>query len=376
MKKYNNPSTDKHYHPNFYFIYVTLIAFALSGCGTLVTGRAWFDSEEVKPTNDKVVVIGEVKSAPAIESANKFALMALFAKVVYRKDLSPDIRYQLGCAYLPADADVPEVGMPRKADGSGWKRWKGTTKAPEAIACFNNGGLSYETYVHETVEGTLDEAVIAFRGTENYNLREKLEDWGTNLGAALGVEPPQYKAAQSLIPKLIDGLVLQSPSIKIYATGHSLGGGLAQQAGYVSKRILEVYAFDPSPVTNWSFLAIHNKAAIEDRKDPIIQNTDPTIYRVYHWHEGLAYVRNVTSRFNTRRFGRADYEFYFQQVPPIAAHEMGILACHLSRLIQGNEADHGYSKDFAMFVTSANYNSPEKNYFEHPVCPPSVKFRD
>lgn len=360
MTKHLNVSTA--IYRSCYYLICALAATALSGCGVLVTGRAWLDSAEIKPSNDKVVVTGEVKSLPAVESANKLALMALFAKVVYRNDLSPEVRNQQGCDYLATDALVPEVGMPRKTDGSGWKRWKGTK---EAIACLNEGGLSYETYVHETIEGTLDEAVISFRGTENFNLSESLSDWGSNLGATLGIEPPQYISAQRLIPKLIDGLTSQSPRIKIYVTGHSLGGGLAQQAGYISKRILEVYAFDPSPVTNWSFLAIRNA------KDSIIQNPDPTIYRVYHWHEGLAYVRNVTSRFNTRRFGRSDYEFYFQEVSPIAAHEMGILACHLSKLIQGAEADHSYPKDFAVTVTSPSYKLPQ--HHEHPVCPSTVK---
>jgi dienelactone hydrolase len=36
---------------------------------------------------------------------------------------------------------------------------------------------------------------------------------------------------------------------RIIAVGHSLGGGLAQQAAFVEPRIRHVYAFDPSVVT-------------------------------------------------------------------------------------------------------------------------------
>lgn len=383
MTKYLNKETGI-YRLSYYLVY-TLIVATLCGCGALITGKAWLDSSEVKPSSSEVVVSESVKTERVIDNANKFALMALFAKVVYRKDLLEKVRDIQGCAYLTKDAPLPPVGMPRKHDGSGWKRWKGTE---DVKACINEGGLSYETYVHETSNGILDEAVIAFRGTENYMLREVLEDWGTNLSAVVGVEPPEYIAVQRLIPKLIDKLHLQWPKIPIYVTGHSLGGGLAQQAAYIDRRIVEVYAFDPTPVTNWSILSIRNTKAMTDctakifqNPDPdpgqnakaiaackelIIQNPDPKIYRIYHWHEGLAYVRNVTSRFNTRRFGRSDYEFYFQEVPPIAAHEMGILACHLSQSIQGPEADHGYTKEFALTVIGEDYGKP---YPEHPVCP-------
>jgi len=348
-------SNTKSLSGSFLFLGI-LAAFSQSGCGTLITGRAWLQNDEFKPSSDKVVVVNEVKSVPTVDLVNKFALMALFSKVVYRKDLPQNIRNEQGCDYLAKDAPVPEVGMPQKADGSSWKRWKGT---PEAIACQNKDGLSFETYVYETKDGKLDEAVIAFRGTENYSLDESLNDWAANMSAAFGIEPREYVLAQQHIPKLIDELVRQWPDIKVYVTGHSLGGGLAQQAGYMSKQVQEVYTFDTSPVTNWSHLSLRKR----------IQNPDPIIHRVYHWHEGLAYVRNVTSRFTTRRLGRSDYEFFFQKVPPIAAHEMGILACHLSRLVQGNEADHRYPREFALKVISPDY---AKNYPEHPVCPPTV----
>ena len=334
-----------------------LLGFALAGCGALVTGRAWLTSDEVKPNSDDVVVIGEVRTAPAKENANRFALMALFAKIVYRKDLPPEKRGEQSCSYLTKTEPLT-LGMPRRADGSGWKRWKGTS---EASACVSKDGLAYETYVHEDSAGNLDEAVIAFRGTENYNVTELLDDWSTNFAAALGVEPSEFVTAQKLVPNVIKGLKTQFPSIRIYATGHSLGGGLAQQAGYMSSDVLEVYAFNPSPVTNWSFLKLRD----------LIDKTDPTIFRVYHWHEGLAYVRNVTSRFNSRRFGRSDYEFYFQKDQPVAVHEMGILACHLAKLIQGEEAAHSYPKSFADFVISPEYKL--EGFYEHPVCPASVR---
>lgn len=313
--------------------------------------------DEVKPSSTNVVVIGETRTTPSKEVANKFALMALFSKIVYRKELHPDVRKEKGCAYLQESQSF-NLGMPRGADGSGWSRWKGNAAAK---SCDDIDGLAYETYIHQDRNGKTDEAVIAFRGTENYNTEELFNDWSTNFAAALGTEPSQFKIAQERVPQIIEQLKLQFPGIKIYATGHSLGGGLAQQAGYLSPDILEVFAFNPSPVTNWSFLQLNGKIKVQD----------PIIYRVYHWHEGLAYVRNVTSRFNSRRFGRSDYEFFFQDEKPVAVHEMGILACHLANLIQGDVADHHYPRSFAMSVINPSYK--DKEHFEHPVCPSSVK---
>lgn len=347
------------------FITGVLYATLLNGCGAFVTVRSLNDTVKVKPSNDKVFVDEPSKSQEMKSLANKFALMALFSKVVYRKDLPEQIRNEKGCDYLIKDAKVPDVGMPQQYEVNGtdkkrfgWERWQGNDKA---VSCVNKDGLSYETYVYKNKDGKLEEAVIAFRGTENFNLEEALDDWVSNLSAALGMEPPEYRLARELIPGLINGLVAASPNIRIYAAGHSLGGGLAQQAGYLSSRVLEVYAFDTSPVTNWSQLqSMH-----------LIDNDDPVIYRVYHWNEALARVRNISSRFNIRRFNRSDYEFFFQEMPSkVEAHEMGILACHLSKNIQGETADHFYPKSVALELIDKSYG---KDNFEHPVCPPSVK---
>ncbi|MES2362739.1 MAG: DUF6792 domain-containing protein [Pseudomonadota bacterium] len=364
-----------------------LVAACLPGCGGLRTAQAWAESEEVQPSRENVVVVESVKRKPVLDEANKFALMALFAKVAYRNDLPEKVRSAQGCDYLAKDAPVLRFGMPFKADGSHWERWKGSGKDDEK-PCLDKGGLFYETYVHRTDKGVIDEAVIAFRGTENYNAREAMEDWMTNLAAFAGFEPPQYVSAQAFIPKVVEGIrsqaVSQGADIRIYVTGHSLGAGLAQQAGYLDARISEVFAFDPDPVTNWNALVMRNakarneceeklSAALRSDKDAVagcrylvIKNPDPVIHRVYHWHEGLAYVRNVTSRFNSRRFGRSDYEFYFQDAKAITAHEMGILTCYLAKSIKGDEADHGYTREFAMSVISPDYG---KHGQVHPVCP-------
>jgi hypothetical protein len=78
-------------------------------------------------------------------------------------------------------------------------------------------------------------------------------------------------------------------------------------------------------------------------------------------------VRNVTSRFNSRRINRSDYEFYFQDLQPVAAHDMGILACHFARKIEGDEAEHHYSKEAARKLTSPEYDAGRNT-----ICPPHL----
>jgi hypothetical protein len=73
--------------------------------------------------------------------------------------------------------------------------------------------------------------------------------------------------------------------IKFSSAGHSLGGGLAQQAAYASKYIETVYAFDPSPVTGYS------SVKKQDRKENC---KGLKIYRIWEQGEILLYLRIIT----------------------------------------------------------------------------------
>jgi len=71
-------------------------------------------------------------------------------------------------------------------------------------------------------------------------------------------------------------------ALSIVATGHSLGGGLAQQAAYATNAIKLVYAFDPSPVTGFSQVPKGERARNK-------QNV--RVYRIFEHGEILAYLR-------------------------------------------------------------------------------------
>lgn len=141
-------------------------------------------------------------------------------------------------------------------------------------------GLEY----HVWRRGRCGEAVIAFRGTDG----NEIGDWLTNFRWFLGGRFfDQYDQVQKAVPDIIKALYAEGcrPRV-IIATGHSLGGGLAQHAAYADKRIGYVYAFDPSPVT--AFFGIPLPERSEATKDLGID-------RVYESGEILSLPRYLAS---------------------------------------------------------------------------------
>lgn len=292
------------------------------------------------------------------EIADQFGLMAHFSHVAYRDDLLTkekeytatgeiesekvmEENFESACDYLKPGTPLPDYGMPylSSSDASGtdgqWSRWRGN-KEVESEPCYNKKGLFYETYVY-TTNDEIQEAVIAFRGTEN-NGDQFWHDWRSNLASFFGFEPEQYKIASETIPKVIQALKQANPNVTIYATGHSLGGGLAQQAGYLSKDIREVFTFNTSPVTNWTSLAL----------DGNVKNKYPIIHRMYNGGEVLGGIRSVTTLFTEARYGRHDIGVQVKPKKLIAGHSMTLLSCHLACLIEnsGTVAQHNYTPAF------------------------------
>ncbi|MDO9234757.1 MAG: hypothetical protein Q7U28_01830 [Aquabacterium sp.] len=318
-------------------------ALALSGCGSAVSWYAgWHvndsgnDTDQFKPESDLYL----------IESAQRFGLMALLAEAAYRRDLKLDARDTQGCAYLqaPPGTPPPTYGLPIGKSGA-WVRWVPSAgSGVDVEACRDDeSGLHYETYVHQTAPGQFDEAVIAFRGTEN-RAGQTIRDWRSNLAATFGMEPAQYVVARErmlpLINLLADTLKAQGHPENVYAVGHSLGGGLAQQAGYLSKRVKAVYTFNTSPISNWSQLRL--------RKE--VGNAWPVIHRVYHNGEILEKLRFVTNTATSTRYGRNDLGFQLASKSNFGGHSIQMMACTFAELIllapSAEEADHHYPISF------------------------------
>lgn len=78
-------------------ISAALISLAISGCGALVAlhaKQAKFD--EINST----VQASDSEDSFLVDVAHKFGLMALFAEVVYRRDLKDSEKDGQGCRYL------------------------------------------------------------------------------------------------------------------------------------------------------------------------------------------------------------------------------------------------------------------------------------
>jgi hypothetical protein len=172
---------------------------------------------------------------------------------------------------------------------------------------------------------------VAFGGTVATSWR----DWQANLRWFLPRVPDEYSV---LVTKFVPAFVgsfanefAQTPAV-VYSTGHSLGGGLAQQFAYALPgellaegktlpRVIQVYAFDPSPVTG--FYNLEKALRAQNAKG---LKTD----RVFERGEVLAFVRSVLalahppSKENPAI--RAVRYNFMGRVWPIRAHNMSRLA--------------------------------------------------
>jgi hypothetical protein len=202
------------------------------------------------------VGVGIGTAAYRFEAARPYAeLYAPYAKMAalaYTDPLTPQGK---GGQFCPTPARISAKGDPRLLQWFaelGHERWRclfgavGATGCPQGIRCVD--GLQY----HVWRRNDCTEAVIAFRGSDAGDIG----DWISNLRWFV-VRPvfDQYDQAQHAIGEIIDKLIASGcRPRRIFATGHSLGGGLGQHVAFADRRIDYVYAFDPSPVT--AFFAV------------------------------------------------------------------------------------------------------------------------
>lgn len=333
----------------FRILLISFSVFLLNGCGAL---RSWQAKSSHYDTENSRPAPAPEEREELVRFAQRFGLMALFSAAVYRDDLT-DPSNGGGCSYREGDAiNSPRYGMPPR-----WERWIPKDKAVHA--CVDEDGLFYETYIHRALGSTdVDEVVIAFRGTEN-SKAQIIKDWSSNFAAALGFEPSEYKLARTHMPKLISAINNEFSNKRpiIYATGHSLGGGLAQQLGYMSRDVKEVITFNTTPVTNWSSLRL----AVPGE----VKNDYPIIYRLEHKGEFLSIPRFIASGFTSTRFNRYDYGLPINKASYFEGHAIRIFACTFAQILASNEsyiAEHDFSVDYAKSLVgkAALANSDDK----------------
>ncbi|MBO2009947.1 hypothetical protein [Hymenobacter negativus] len=186
------------------------------------------------------------------------------------------------------------------------------------------GGLVYDVWVQART-GARPLAVLVFRGT-NYL---EFADWVANTRPVTNWPGlwDQYEQARALTPVVVARLdSAYGGRERVFATGHSLGGGLAQHAGYTCPRIEKVFAFDSSPLTGYFDVA---------KKERLLHGSKRRTFLVYESYEVLALFRMVPAYLD--RFREVDivavrYNFAtgLEAPSPFQQHQMQRLAAGLN----------------------------------------------
>jgi pimeloyl-ACP methyl ester carboxylesterase len=220
----------------------------------------------------------------------------------------------------------------------GWAQWEEERLSQIDLAEFAEYHLRVEVWRHVASK----KVVVCFGGTVFKNLN----DWRANLRWFLPKKEDEYsETVRTFAPAFAAAFQKEygvNSDVTVYATGHSLGGGLAQQFAYclpnvpslkkshiTGPKIKAVYAFDPSPVTGF-----YSVPAAERKKNVV----DLFIDRVYERGEVLAALRAITSLFyppssiNPEVRGVRYSLFYskgFDPAQPITGHSIVDLAIGL-----------------------------------------------
>ena len=218
------------------FLIARLRVFLIIGAAALVAGCA------TRP--DKVGVnvgVGLIKQEPAADYAALYLPYAKMASIAYTdleflvpsgpRQFCPD-RHRL--AHLNADTKPQRARNPDnlrwliELERAGWRCIYALNDPDECPTpgCNPLPGLE----LHVWMKGC--EAVIAIRGTDS----EQEGDWKSNLRWFLLPLNlfDEYRQVEFHMRTILRKIRQNCPSAHIIATGHSLGGGLAQHAAYAS----------------------------------------------------------------------------------------------------------------------------------------------
>ncbi len=193
-------------------ILLLIVVAVLAGWGAI---RTYYASLEMHDEDNPARNSRPLKDRYAIEIAQRFGLMALFSTVAYRNDLD-DLRESHG---IESDCNYKDnwgFGMPQVEGNGRWMRLQSipaTSVLDTSVGCLDdrNRGLFYETYVYRSGDGMFEEAVIAYRGTENVS-GQLLSDWSANLYGpprdARGKSPISRRKRCGHISGIVSGIMI------------------------------------------------------------------------------------------------------------------------------------------------------------------------
>jgi hypothetical protein len=210
------------------------------------------------------------------------------------------------------------------------QKWERVRSLERAGPCEDELGLFYNVWKKETAD--LIEVVVAFRGTWG-----PTDWWYGNLRwfTRFFTTEDQYTRARQYSHEVIEafksgaGQQDKHGPIRFYSTGHSLGGGLAQDVFYDRPRdYVQVFAFDPSAVT--TFTDEDEQTQIAGCSCEPSLGTEARIYRFYESYEILTHLRFVHKLFFAPNRHIHEVRFGFPApTNPISRHSMVALATDL-----------------------------------------------
>ncbi len=278
------------------------------------------DAHNYEATTDDVLEGNAIDADLTLRSYEDYATMCEF---IYESCANPDGSHR--AKYHDEYRSKEHI---RELEG----RWE-PMRAPLTFPSCPKGkrateGLVYDVWQRK--EAGLDDVsvVVSFRGTDS----DQAGDWSSNFRAVTHTKSTwdQYDQVRDLAPRLIE--LIESNvegSYTLIATGHSLGGGLAQHFAYTcgvndeSKNVAAVVAFNSSPVTGATHWNEYGR-----RK----AGSGLVIYRVYEKGEILANFRWLVRKAIGRRHRNPRIvEVRFNLVPGgmFSEHKMASLAAKL-----------------------------------------------